>query len=330
MDYIGSKAKLNDWMFGIIGKAPLNSKMVFLDACSGSGSVSRYAAMLGYRVISNDLMKFPSTIVNGSVGLSRSQIISATKEIKKLNTVKGLEGYFYHNFCDKSIPPRLYFTSENACLIDGIRRDIDKIEDTKVRDYLLYCGIEALSRTSNTAGVQAAYLKEYKDRAKKRFTLQEELVVDGVVVSFNRDILHLLEDVEFRSHYQEDILYIDPPYNQRQYGPNYHLYETFVRNDNPQPRGKTGLRNWKDECCSKFCNKRDCLVFLTNIITASVAKRIFISYSSDGLMDIEELKEAFPDMTIFKMEQRRYKADTSNSRKYNLQNLFEYLCVIKR
>ena len=44
-----------------------------------------------------------------------------------------------------------------------------------------------------------------------------------------------------------DILYLDPPYNSRQYLPNYHLLETVAKYDNPKIKGKTGIREYKSE-----------------------------------------------------------------------------------
>jgi adenine-specific DNA-methyltransferase len=331
MDYIGSKAKLNEWLFDIIKTSVGDTKnKVFLDACSGSGAVSKYAAKRGYQVLSNDLMKFPSVIVNGSIGLTGGQKQEAEEAINHLNRLKGSEGYFYSHFCDQSTPPRFYFTADNAKRIDRARKEIDATKDSKVRDFLLYCGLEAMSRVSNTTGVQAAYLKQYKDRAKDTFTLKMEDVVDGVAVAFSMDILALLKDEQFREKHKEDVLYIDPPYNQRQYGPNYHLYETFVRNDNPEPRGMTGLRNWKDECSSAFCTEKKCLNFLKSIVEATVAGVVFVSYNSDGLLKREDVEKEFPKIKVHEREYRRYKADTSDTRKYNDKKLMEYVFEITR
>lgn len=331
MDYIGSKIKLNNWIFEIINKSTHCIKnVVFLDACSGSGAVSKFAAKLGYQVLSNDIMKFPSTIINGSIGVSKNQQNLALTEIDRLNQTCGINGYFYNNFCDESSPKRFYFTASNARIIDGIRREIDTIDDPKIKDYLLYCGIEAISRVSNTTGVQAAFLKRYKDRAKETFQLQHEDFIKGIAKTFNRDILSLLTDNEFRNKYKEDVLYIDPPYNHRQYGSNYHLYETFVKNDRPPPVGKTGLRNWKIESSSQFCNKRNCLQHLQSIVSLSTAKSIFVSYSSDGLLSSNEIETAFPGVIIHKRDHRRYKADTSEDRLYNENKLFEFLFEIKK
>ena len=335
MDYIGSKAKLNQWIFEIITKVIQKqpTDCLFLDACSGSGAISRYAASLGFNVVANDIMMFPRIIANGSIGVSKEQQAQAKDLIEELNkNIVLVEDYFYHNFCDESKPPRMYFTASNAMLIDGIRYEIDSVVDAKIKDYLLYCGLEALSRVSNTTGVQAAFLKEFKARARDRFELRCENVVDGRISAYSMDILVLLHDAYYRQQYREDVLYIDPPYNQRQYGPNYHLYETFVRNDSPKARGMTGLRDWQSESSSDFCTKKKCLTFLVDVIMASTAQHIFVSYNSDGFFGKDELKQALPGMFVdcHEKDQRRYKSDISDSRQYNQEPLKEYLFEIHR
>jgi len=328
MDYIGSKIKLNIWLFKHISKV-VPPGAILLDACCGSCSVSRHAASLGYSVIANDMMKFPSIIANGSIGVTESQQKSANEIIEQINSSEGIEGYFYRHFSDKSVPARLYFTSENAKKIDLTRQAIETINDEKVRDYLLYCSLEAISRVSNTTGVQAAFLKKFKDRAKSQFLLKPEPITSGSITPYHSDILSLLKDKKFRRRFKEDALYIDPPYNQRQYGPNYHLYETFVCNDNPKPSGMTGLRDWKNESRSDFCTKKKCLNFLKSIVQSTTASVVFISYNSDGLLSRDEIMSAFEKIKVYPQEQRRYKADISKDRKYNTSDLFEYLFKIE-
>jgi len=331
LDYIGSKVKWLSWLFEIIGRSvPEPSGRVFLDGCSGSGVVSRAAARAGFQVVANDLMYFPATIANGSTGLTVSQQMVTQHQIERLNTLAGVDGYFFHNFSDEGEPPRFYFTAANARRIDHVRREIEQVQDPKVKDYLLYCGLEALSRTSNTTGVQAAFLKKFKARALDWFELRAEEHVPGTVTAYRRDILELLSEGLAPP---EDILYLDPPYTGRQYGPNYHLYETFVRNDDPEPVGKTGLRGWKNECHSAFCVARKCLEFLVNVVAASKAPLVYLSYNSDGLVRAEDMQmtlSSFGKITINEAQQRRYRADTSKTRIYNQKPLVEYLFELHR
>lgn len=330
MDYIGSKEKVNSWIFNRISlHYPDGYKgIIFLDACSGSGAVSKAAANAGFDVIANDIMRFPSYIVDGSIG--SVDLEKAKQMIDEINNLKGIKGgFFYEHYSEDA--GRLYFTNENAKKLDAIRMYIEKNSDAKLKSYLLYCSLEAMSRVSNTTGVQAAFLKQYKDRAKKPIELYLEPIIAGNACSYSKDILALLKSEAFRTKHKEEILYIDPPYNERQYGPNYHLYETFVKYDDPIISGKTGLRNWQDESKSPFCSAKFCLSFTKEIIENTTAKHVFISYNSDGLMSIADIENYLLDnklchtITVHSMLQRRYKADASEEREYNNSILKEHL-----
>lgn len=333
MDYIGSKEKLNKWIFNCLEKyfSKDNWKnLTFLDACSGTGSVSKYAIRAGFKnIISNDIMFFSYPLIKGYVSVSINNIDSIRKHINNINNLDGIEGFFFKNYSESN--QRLYFTDYNAKRIDSTRCYIcEKVKDERIKNYLLYCGIEAMSRVLNTTGVQAAFLKKFKARSINKYKLKMENYYDDVcnVQSYKDNIINLLS----LNQCKEDILYIDPPYNNRQYGPNYHLYETFIRHDNPTIRGKTGLRTWEKESKSEFCSKRTSLSFLKRVIELSNAKLILISYSSDGLMnnkDIENLLLNFNnEFSQYIKKQIRYKSD--NNRKNNDTVLKEYLYILQK
>lgn len=153
------------------------------------------------------------------------------------------------------------------------------------------------------------------------------------------DIIELLKN----NNLNEDILYIDPPYNGRQYGPNYHIYETIARRDNPEIRvvnnkeSKAGLRNdWIAESSSGFCNKNKAMEMLKSITKETSAKFIYISYNSDGLLNLEDfeilfLKEmSFEEIKIHIKSHDRYISDLNPEKKYNKSLLREYLIEIVR
>lgn len=334
MDYIGSKEKLNKWIFSIILDKQSSTDLVFLDGCSGSGSASKYAAKYNFKkIISNDIMEFPSHLVRGAICLPQSQLKLVNDKINAMNDLSGISGFFYNNYSQQS--GKLYFSDENARKIDACRDYIEKNHegDIYIKSYLIYCLIEALSRASNTTGVQAAFLKKLKDRAiiKLKVNFEETLHKPNLIECYNQNILTLLNDKSYRSKYKEDILYLDPPYNQRQYGPNYHLYETLAKNDQPKIHGKTGLRDWQSESKSDFCSKKTCLKFTKSIVDNTTAKNVYISYSSDGLLHLDEFRSVFGNkMTVFELDQKRYKSDASDKRNHNTSSLKEYLINIQK
>jgi len=340
MDFIGSKQKLNTWMFSHINRSirdqDLTKPIVFLDACAGSGSTSFHAIESGFSVISNDLMEFPSHIIRGGAGLTPTKLNEARDHIQKMNGLRRRRGFFSENYCVGA--GRAYMTDLNAGKLDACRFYIDSVQDEIIKSYLIYCTLEALSRVSNTTGVQAAFLKSIKDRAKSDLIIREERHVYSKDTTVHTgDILTLLQDDVFRSEHQEDILYIDPPYNSRQYGPNYHLYETLAKNDSPVLQTPVaGLRDWQSESKSDFCSKKKWEDFTKTIIESTTAKVVFMSYSRDGLLSVAEIEELVAvhnlgSLSIHCKPYTRYRSDKKDSgRSYDDSFHSEYLFEITK
>jgi adenine-specific DNA methylase len=83
--------------------------------------------------------------------------------------------------------------------------------------------------------------------------------------------------------------YLDPPYNERQYAPNYHILETIAKWDNPQIKGVTGMRSYENQK-SEFCNSKTGIKALGEIVNKSNFKHLILSYNDDGIMP-ESVKE---------------------------------------
>jgi adenine-specific DNA-methyltransferase len=89
----------------------------------------------------------------------------------------------------------------------------------------------------------------------------------------------------------DDVVYLDPPYTKRQYASYYHILETVALGDEPLVEGVAGLRPWRDRA-SDFCYKTRALSTLTRLIDGIEAKRVLLSYSSEGHIAIKDLKSA--------------------------------------
>ena len=138
----------------------------------------------------------------------------------------------------------MYFSSQNAGRIDYFRAKIEEwkilnLIDTNEYSYLLASLIESISYVSNTAGVYGAFLKHWDARSKKDIIFQRVGVKHTKCLDvkyYNNKIENIIEKIEC------DILYLDPPYTQNQYGTQYHLLETLILNDNPPISAITGSR----------------------------------------------------------------------------------------
>ena len=187
--------------------------------------------------------------------------------------------------------------------------------------------VGSVSKVANVAGVYGAYLKQFKKSALKPMVLEPLPYTVGHVdcMVYNEDVNSLVSKIS------GDILYLDPPYNERQYCSNYHMLETIAKNDNPIINGKTGLRDYKSQK-SDFCIKSKVCDAFENIIKNANFKYIFLSYNNEGLMSFEKIKEImsrYGDYSLFTQEYRRFKADSKRENKAD--STIEYLhCLVKR
>lgn len=290
MRYLGSKDKLLPAIHALLHeKGLLDQSYTFFDAFCGTGAVANSVKDF-YRLIINDSMQW-------SIQYSKGRIIGKSCKFEKLgfdpfqffNGNSQIEhGFFFYNYSPGG-SDRMYFTADNAGRIDFIRATIESWKQKNLLtdneySYLLYCLIEGISRVSNTAGVYGAYLKHWDPRAhnKLQFLPIQENLFDDVDSDFNiRTYCSKIEDIV---HEVEcDIIYLDPPYTQNQYGTQYHLLETLVINDCPPISKITGSRPVTP---MKSLWSRDiyCLDLFEKVVAETKARYIIFSYNNDGFM----------------------------------------------
>lgn len=336
IDFIGSKQNLLPWLFDCFLKHGANPGSPFLDACLGTGSVSMEAIRRGFKVVGCDLMMFPIVYTAGRVGMTETALEECRAFMRQINAIPEndllSDGYFYNNYSVSA--GRQYFTDLNAKVIDTARLRIQEgsFKVLRCKAYLICCLLEAMSKVSNTAGTHGAFLKSIKSRAAARLTMREiPCLLEPATIGVDRgDIVSILADPN--KVFQEEVLYLDPPYTKRQYAPNYHLYETLVLYDSPEIKGKTGLRAWRSEADSAFCRVGQVEEYFSSILRLTTARRIFISYNSDGLLPIGRIQEIAKStlgdvrIEVESVLYKRYKADSK--RTYRDDELYEYLVVI--
>ena len=114
----------------------------------------------------------------------------------------------------------------------------------------------------------------------------------------------------------------------RQYAANYHILETLAREDEPEAIGESGLRPWRDQY-SNFCSKIKIRSSFDTIIRNIHCDNIFISYSEDGLLQINDLITFLETYGTVNVHEIRYKRFRSNNSKKGLE-LTEYLIHLKK
>lgn len=353
MRFIGSKRAILDDIYGLIISKGIKGKTL-CDIFSGTACVASYFKKKGYNVISNDLLYFSYVLqkayIENNLNPKFSKLTQHLKSKLKiqrlgqfpyldavitfLNNLSGVEGFIYKNYSDEgtrnSNVNRKYLTGENAKKIDAVRIQIEKWKESQLLTeneyYILLCAaIEAVPFVSNISGTYGAFLKQWDRRAFKKLTIESPslIIAKGKYKVCNEDGVKLAKSIDC------DILYIDPPYNNRQYLPNYHLLETVARYDSPNVKGVTGLRAYKKEK-SQFCNRKTAIEALSSIAQRAKYKHLVFSYNDEGIMSHKDLTTALSakgNVEKHEVKYRRFKSHSkgNNSHKKHINELLYYV-----
>lgn len=332
MNYIGSKQSLLDFLETTIEEFTgykEGDSFVFGDLFAGTGVVGQRYKEKGHSVISNDIQYYSYVLNKHYIENIPELDDSLLEYFNNLNPVKG---FIYNNYCEGSGSGRNYFTNENGMKCDAVRIELERLyRADEINDnlyfYYLASLINSIDKYANTASVYGAFLKHIKKPAQKEFILELLPVGNGNIGKvYNEDINELIKKVG------GDVLYIDPPYNNRQYCSNYHVLETIAKYDTPKLRGVTGLRDETYQK-SKYCSKRTVIDIFEDLIKNADFKYIILSYNNEGLMDLKTIKDImskYGEYDFFTKEYRRFKADRDENRTIAADITTEYLHCLRK
>lgn len=362
MRFIGNKESLAPKIYQIIKQHCIidsSSIQSFCDMFAGSASVGKFFKNQGFSVYSCDMLYFSYCLQKAYIENSQIPTFNNLKNILNiqqinkrnslfaneqdfyqkvlhfLNSLNGIKGFIYQSYAPNGskdlAQPRMYFSDDNAQKIDAIRMQIEIWKEREqINDYeyfiLLATLIESVSFFANVAGVYAAFCKKWDKRALKPFALKEiEFIVNNKKhFCFYGNSTEIFSNIN--KHF--DILYLDPPYNHRQYAPNYHLIETIAKYDNPKIKGIAGLREWKNQK-SAFCNAKSALVELESIAKYQNYRNLVLSYNSEGIMKKKEIDEIFKPLGKVYFETIPYPRFKSNKNE-GKKHIEEYVWILRK
>jgi len=331
--FIGNKERLVDWIYSIVQKHNINGN-IFFDFFAGTSNVGKFFKQKGYQIISSDLLyfsfvlqkayiqnneipKFKKLLENLKVKSNFLLVDNYNLVLEYLNPIEIFDnGFIYNNYAPTKTShleiPRMYFTDDNAKKIDTIRITIENWKNNNLineNEYyiLLATLIESVGFFSNILGVYGAFKKNWDKRALKPF----ELKPISIIESKNKHFVFNKSSLELLDKFNYDIIYLDPPYNHRQYAPNYHLLETIAKYDNPTIKGVSGMRDYQNQK-STFCNKTTALKDLENICQSKNYKYILLSYNNEGIMpqnDIINIMSKYGNIEIEEYDYLRFKSN---------------------
>ncbi len=349
MKYIGNKFNLLGFIEESLKSGGVPLEGAFTDLFSGTTSVAEHFKKLGFSVTANDFMTYSYVMQRAFVESNEIPTFERVTEdlnisvssspvqavLDYLNSLEPSEGYAFNNYGAGGSENRMYFTKENSCRIDSIR---DAIENWKRTDlinepefyYLLASLINAADHVANMSGTYGAFLKIWRTVALKKIDLKSRPVFNNFKVNYANQC----NAEELITRISGDVLYLDPPYNSRQYAPNFHVLESISVWDKQDLSGKTGLRNYENQK-SDFSSKTKATQALSKVISSARFKFIALSYNNEGIIpheDILKILEMKGEVQLFEQQYRRFRTERDHEkRKYKDvdDKTQEYLFLVK-
>lgn len=316
MNYIGSKQYLQNFICTNLASfcGRLEDKVI-CDLFGGMGST--FSNLTCKELFINDVEFYSYVILKDKYG-KESGIEDILNILNNQNLLKvGKISKFFSTIGDEK---RNYFTPFNAKRIDGIREKIEEYkEDKNLYFSLLASLLNGSDLVANTASVYGAYLKKIKKSAEKQLFLTplKKALMNAKI--FNEDGLDLLKKIK------GDILYLDPPYNHRQYGLNYHVLNAIAKYEDFSPRGVGGYGEYFR---SKWCQVRFVKDELAKTLQSAKFDFIALSYSEDGLLAPEEIGDIMGKYGRY--ERLHVKHDALRMQKRSKTKTIEYLHLLEK
>ena len=334
MRYIGNKESMVEEIDSFIeSRVESEESLTLFDAFCGTGAVSDRLKNK-FNLVINDNLKWATVYTAGRLYASSCHFERLGFDpFAFLNqSDEKVQGFIYKNYAPTE-SSRMYFTPENAARIDYFRKQIEEWHKNKLlseAEYMLLLAslVESVSRVSNTAGVYGAFLKKWDGRALKpiEFIKPAYNACDSLNIKiYNDKTENIISDVKC------DILYLDPPYTQNQYGTQYHLLETLILNDHPSVSKGTGSRPVMP-MRSDWSKEYKAHILLDRIIANTTARYIVMSYNNDGLMSkeyIEAVMKRYGKPETYCCKKISYKK-YQNWKSQNHKEHFEYLFFVEK
>ena len=320
--YIGNKYKLADWIFSILNKECSGDS--FADIFAGTGAIGAIASKHFNKIILNDFLYSNNTIYKAFFKKGRwspNKLKSIINDYNNINSKNLTSNYFSKNFGKK------YFSKSSAKVIEFIRQNIeDNKKDFTEKEYhiLIASLLYSTDKIANTVGHYDAYFK--KSLIKDGFCMKLIQPIDIKSLSiFREDTNTLVKKIK------ADVVYIDPPYNSRQYSRFYHILETLTKWDHPILHGVALKPKWEN--MSDYC-RESAKVRFSELINNINTKHLVVSYnntylskssSSQNKISLEEIKDILNQRGETKTFEKDYRYFNAGNTNFN--NHKEYLFI---
>lgn len=330
--YIGCKTKLLDFIEAVVDQYNFSNESTLADIFAGTGVVGYRFAEKGFKTIVNDTLMSNVAVYYAYMGdgsINDGIIDKYLKKYNKLDANKIKSNYFSTTYGDK------YFSENDAKIIGYIRDDIEKNKKSISKReyyYLITSLMYACDKIANTVGHYESFLNKAPiDKGIKLEKLEYNKNILPAKI-YNCDANQLAKEIS------ADIVYIDPPYNARQYVNFYHVLENLVRWQKPIEFEGNSMKFKRNELKSDYCRGKAPKLF-DELIQSLSCKLIIVSYSntysakstsSVNLISAEEIIASLEKRGKVIIKEKDYKAFNSGKTDMVGHKELLYVCEVNK
>lgn len=311
--YIGSKQSLLPFIEQVVRERAPEARSL-ADPFTGSAVVAYHFAARGMTVTAADNLYHNYVAARCFLGGRPGEVRwdRVAEWLAHLNALPPERGYCWREYGGT------YFTEENAGRIDAIREQIARwraegVVGEQEEAVLLTSLIYAADKVANTCGQYDAFLKHL---GSEPYAEDGTHLVDAMVYKPLELALPQVVESETNRVYcgdadllidlmEADVLYLDPPYNTRQYIDNYHVLENIARWEKPRLYGKT-RKFARDGLKSAYSRRATAGQHLTRLIQRARARHILLSYNNEGIIPDEVIRSALEQRGPVEVFEQRY------------------------
>lgn len=336
LTYMGNKRKMLPHINKVLNtvQKELKTNLILADGFSGSGIVSRLFKTRSVELYTNDIAGYAQTLNKCFLSTPNKPkmeqikyyIESANKLVhepatlcgSELRSVPWVQKYWAPKTENIKLNERVYFTPENAKLIDRYRTFIKNLVPSDIKPYLLAQLLVESSIHNNTNGQFAAFYKEngigkYGGKTGTDIIrITKPIRLSMPILSSNICAVNIArEDTNewIKRIPKVDLIYYDPPYNKHPYSIYYFMLDIInewdLDIDIPDTyRGQP--KNWKK---SKYNSFTDAKKTFEDLIKNTRSKFILISYNNGGIIplkDVDEILQKYGKLVKIPIEHKTY------------------------
>ena len=259
--------------------------------------------------------------------IDKNKIKRILKELNNINPEEIEENYFSEVFGGK------YFHINDAKVIGEIREKIENMKsEITEREYfaLLTSLLYETDKIANTCGHFESFLN--KEPIEKKVNLR----MPEIKETKNKNEIYCENANQLVKKIKADVVYIDPPYNARQYVNFYHVLENLALWQKPRELEGNSMKFKRNHLKSDYSKSKAPEVF-KDLIENIDAKLIVVSYnntynarsgasnnkiSENQIMDILSAKGKLTKKEI------KYKAFNAGKTNFNNHKEYLYICEV--